>query len=141
MMRERWVMCVVLLMACRPTPGEDLSVAQLSEVVAREQDTLTPCYQTGLDKNPYHHEFQIQAVLKIRPDGKVTHVKLDQTGLPGVGPCLEKAIRTWQFPVAKASTRASLPIVFRPEVVQELPKDFKLPPGFQILPPPDGKAP
>jgi hypothetical protein len=127
------LLCGLALSACRPKQGEDLSVAQLSAVVAGEQDSLTPCYQTGLEKNPYPHEFRIQAVLEIRADGQVSKVELDQTGLPGVGPCLEKAIRGWKFPRAKAATRASLPIVFKPKVVQDLPANFKLPPGFKVL--------
>jgi hypothetical protein len=111
----------------------DLSVQQLSEVVAREQDSLTPCYQAGLDATPYEHEFRIQATLDIKPNGKVSKVQLDQTGLRGLGPCVEKAIRAWQFPTAKAETRASLPIIFRPKVVKTLPDGMQLPPGFKLL--------
>lgn len=118
--------------------GGELSVQQLSEVVAREQDSLTPCYQAGLDATPYEHEFRIQAVLEIKPTGKVSKVELDQTGLRGLGPCVEKAIRTWQFPTAKAETRASLPIIFRPKVVKTLPDGTKLPPGFKLFQP-DGE--
>jgi hypothetical protein len=113
--------------------GGDLSVAQLSEVVAREQDSLTPCYQAGLDATPYEHEFRLQATLEIKPDGKVSKVQLDQNGLRNVGPCVEKTIRAWQFPTAKAETRASLPIIFRPKVVKTLPDGMQLPPGFKVL--------
>jgi hypothetical protein len=120
-----------LATAC--SKGGELSVQQLSEVVAREQDSLTPCYQAGLDATPYEHEFRIQAVLEIKPDGKVSKVELDQTGLRGLGPCVKKAIQTWQFPTAKAETRASLPIIFRPKVVKSLPDGMQLPPGFKLL--------
>jgi hypothetical protein len=136
---------VLLLMAaascasgCGGSKGGELSVQQLSEVVAREQDSLTPCYQAGLDATPYEHEFRIQAVLEIKPDGKVSKVELDQTGLRGLGPCVEKAIRAWQFPTAKAETRASLPIIFRPKVVKTLPDGTQLPPGFKLFQP-DGE--
>jgi hypothetical protein len=114
--------------------GKDLSVAQLSEVVAREQPTLESCYQAGLDRTPYDHEFRIQAKLSIRRDGTVEKVELDQGGLQGLGPCLEKTIRTWRFPQAEDDTLASLPIVFRPKVEKVLPENLQLPPGFQVLP-------
>jgi hypothetical protein len=122
--------------ACGRTGGGDLNVAQLTAVVAREQETLTPCYQSALDRSPYEHEFRLQATLEIRPDGSVESVALDQAGLQGVGPCIEKTIRAWHFPNAKAATRASLPIIFRPKVVQSPPANFKLPPGFEVLEPP-----
>lgn len=119
--------------ACGPKPGEDLSTAQMTQVVEREQPTLQACYQAGLERTPYSHEFRIQAVLDIKPDGSVSKVSLDQNGLQNLGPCVEKAIRTWRFPEAKAPTRASLPIVFQPKVEKSLPENFKLPPGFQVL--------
>ena len=117
---------------CRRS-GKDLSVAQLSEVVAREQATLEACYQAGLDRTPYDHEFRIQAKLAIRPDGTVEKVEPDQSGLQGLGPCLEKTIRTWRFPQAEEDTLASLPIVFRPKVEKVLPDNIQLPPGFKVL--------
>ena len=128
--------CALLGAACQRPSGGDLSVEQLTAVVAREQDALEPCYQTALDKQPYDHEFRIEARLRIRPDGSVSKVGIDKEGLKGVGPCVEKAIRTWKFPPAREETRASLPIIFRPKVVKTLPDDLKLPPGFQVVPPP-----
>lgn len=109
-------------------------MAQLSEVVAREQPTLEACYQAGLDRTPYDHEFRIQAKLAIRRDGTVEKVELDQAGLQGLGPCLEQTIRTWRFPRAEDDTLASLPIVFRPKVEKVLPENLQLPPGFKVLP-------
>ena len=117
---------------CRKSGG-DLTTRQLSEVVAREQPTLEPCYQAGLDNTPYEHEFRIEATLSIKPDGTVSEVELDQTGLQGMGPCLIKTIRGWRFPEAKAPTHASLPLIFRPKVVERLPDDLQIPPGFEIL--------
>ena len=111
--------------------GTDLTTEQLTEVVAREQPTLEPCYQAGLERTPYEHEFRIETKLSIRPDGTVERVELDQTGLQGMGPCLEQTIRGWRFPQATASTHASLPLIFRPKVVESLPDN--VPPGFQIL--------
>jgi hypothetical protein len=128
-----WLFVAVWLSACRPASGHDLSVDQLTAVVAREQGSLDPCYQTALDKNPYHHEFQIQTTLHIRKDGSVAKVGLDQQGLQGIGPCIEAAIRAWKFPSAQAETHAKLPIIFRPKVVTSLPADLKLPPGFKVL--------
>jgi hypothetical protein len=128
-----WLLVTVLLGACRPASGHDLSVEQLSAVVAREQGSLDPCYQTALDKNPYDHEFHIQTTLHIRKDGTVAKVGLDQQGLQGIGPCIEAAIRAWRFPSAEAETHAQLPIIFRPKVVKTLPPNFKLPPGFKVL--------
>ena len=121
---------------CRPTAEHDLSVAQLTEVVAREQGSLDACYQAALDKSPYDHEFRIQTRLYIRKDGSVAKVGLDQTGLRGIGPCVEKTIRSWKFPPAQEETHASLPIIFRPKIEKTLPPDFKLPPGFSVVQPP-----
>ena len=104
----------------------------MAAVVAREQDSLEPCYQAGLEATPYDHEFRIEAKLKIKPDGSVSKVELDQTGLRGVGPCVSKVILGWKFPTAKAETHAALPIIFRPKVVKTLPEGV-LPPGFQVL--------
>jgi hypothetical protein len=118
--------------ACRKSGG-DLTTQQLSEVVAREQPTLEPCYQAGLDTTPYEHEFRIEAKLAIKPDGTVSEVELDQNGLQGMGPCIEKTIRGWHFPEAKAPTHASLPLIFRPKVVEKLPDNLQIPPGFEIL--------
>lgn len=117
--------------SCRKGGGE-LSTDQLSEVVAREQPSLEPCYQQGLERTPYEHEFRIETKLTIKPDGSVAKVELDQNGLQGMGPCLEQAIRGWQFPQAKASTYASLPLIFRPKVVENIP-DGVIPPGFKVL--------
>ena len=113
--------------------GGDLTTQQLSEVVAREQPTLEPCYQAGLERTPYEHEFRIEAKLSIEPDGSVSSVELDQNGLQGMGPCIEQTIRAWQFPKAKAATHASLPLIFRPKVVESLPDNVQIPPGFEIL--------
>jgi hypothetical protein len=128
--RSAIVLAFLLLAACRAKNRQDLSAAQLTAVVAREQASLAPCYQSALDKMPYEHEFRIETTLQIRPDGRVSEVTLDQPGIEGVGPCIEAAIRTWQFPKAVAATRASLPIVFTPNVEKTLPN---LPPGFQVL--------
>ena len=131
--------CTAIGSGCRGAAGKDLSVAQLSEVVAREQPTLETCYQAGLDRTPYDHEFRIQAKLSIRPDGTVENVLFDQSGLQGLAPCLEKTIRAWRFPQAEAATLTILPIVFRPKVEKVLPENLQLPPGFQVLP--DDKRP
>jgi hypothetical protein len=129
-----WAACLAVLgFGCRPKSGGELSVAQLTAVVAREQASLTPCYQNALDKTPYDHEFRIESVLRIRPDGSVADVSIDQAGLEGVGPCVTAAIRTWKFPPAQAETRTRLPIVFRPKVEKALPENFQLPPGFKVL--------
>jgi hypothetical protein len=120
-------------LGCRGSSGKDLSVAQLSEVVAREQPSLEACYQAGLDRTPYDHEFRIQAKVSIRRDGTVETVTLDQPGLKGLAPCLEQTIRGWRFPQAEAATLTSLPIIFRPKVEKVLPENLQLPPGFQVL--------
>jgi hypothetical protein len=106
----------------------------MTEVVAREQATLEPCYQSGLQRTPYEHEFRIQAVLEVKPDGSVSNVELDQTGLRGLGKCVEQTIRGWRFPKAQVATRASLPIIFHPKVEQTLPDNVQLPKGFRVLP-------
>ena len=130
------LIALALCAGCRPSRGHDLSTEQLTAVVAREQGSLDPCYQSALDKTPYDHEFQIQTTLHIRKDGSVANVTLDQAGLRGIGPCVEKAIRAWKFPPAEDETRARLPIIFRPKVERQLPPDLKLPPGFKVVQPP-----
>lgn len=132
------IACSVALLAIAITSagcrkgGGDLSTQQLSDVVAREQPSLEPCYQQGLERTPYEHEFRIETKLTIKPDGSVAKVELDQNGLQGMGPCIEKTLRGWQFPQAKASTYASLPLIFRPKVVENIP-DGVIPPGFKVL--------
>ena len=130
--------CSIVLLAltvasagCRKGAG-DLTTQQLSDVVAREQPSLEPCYQQGLERTPYEHEFRIETKLTIKPDGSVAKVELDQNGLQGMGPCIEHSIRGWQFPQAKASTYASLPLIFRPKVVENIPEGV-IPPGFKVL--------
>jgi hypothetical protein len=118
---------------CQRPSGGDLSIEQLSEVVAREQPSLEPCYQNALDKQAYDHEFRIETELHIRKDGSVAKVGIDQEGIKGVGACIEKTIRSWKFPPAREETHAGLPIIFRPKVVKTLPEDLKLPPGFKVL--------
>jgi hypothetical protein len=136
---------VVLVLAlstssgCRKAGG-DLSSSQLTDVVAREQPSLEPCYQQGLERTPYEHEFRIETKLTIKPDGSVAKVEMDQNGLQGMGPCIEKTIRTWQFPQAKASTYASLPLIFRPKVVENIP-DGVIPQGFKVLEAPTPNPP
>jgi hypothetical protein len=131
--RKALLLALLLAAGCRPKAGGELSIAQLTAVVAREQGSLAPCYQSALDKKPYDHEFRIQTVLRIRPDGSVAEVTLDQPGIESIGPCLIATIRNWKFPPAAAETRTSLPIVFSPKVVKTLPENLKLPPGFQVL--------
>jgi hypothetical protein len=108
----------------------------MSVVVAEQQESLQSCYQDGLDRTPYEQEFKLQAKLRIRPNGSVSEVQLDQQGLSGLGKCIEQTIRTWQFPPAKNETRASLPLIFHPKVVKSLPQNFGLPPGFHVVEPP-----
>jgi len=128
-----WLLPVFALLAgaCSRASGGDLSVEQLNEVVAREHLSLEPCYQTSLDNTPYEHDFRLLADLRIRPDGRVAELKLDQTGLRGLGPCVDKAIRSWRFPTAETETRARLPIIFQPRVLKAAPQN--LPKGFRTL--------
>jgi hypothetical protein len=106
---------VGVMAACKPSAGADLSVPQLHDVVAREQPTLTPCYQRALDQKPYKQDIQMQAIIHVRKTGHVAKVSVGDEGLPGMKACVEKAIMSWQFPEAAKDTHASLPIVFRPE--------------------------
>jgi hypothetical protein len=124
------VSAIALLAGCKAKTGQDLSAMQLTAVVAREQGSLTPCYQSALDQKPYEHEFRIEVTLRIQPDGKVSEVSLDQPGIEGVGACVEAAIRNWKFPSAVDETHARLPIIFSPKVEKTLPN---LPPGFKVL--------
>jgi hypothetical protein len=101
-------------------PPQDLSEAQLSAVVAREQPGLERCYRNALESHPYERDITMEATIEIEPSGRVKNVKLEGGGgLPGMSPCLLAAIRSWTFPTAPDATATSLPIVFRPEVQRE----------------------
>jgi hypothetical protein len=104
--------------ACKPSAGKDLSVPELHEVVAREQPTLTPCYQRALDQKAGKQDIRMQAIIHVRKNGQVAKVSVDDEGLPGMKACVEKAIMLWRFPEAAKDTHASLPIIFSPEVKQ-----------------------
>jgi hypothetical protein len=119
-----WVL-PLLALGCQGNKGQDLTVAQLTTVIAAHQDQLKPCYQTALDKSPDSQEFRIQATLHVDKDGTVEDVELEKGALPAVMPCVEKAVRSWKFPKAKADTYATMPIIFRPtiEPIFEAPKN------------------
>jgi hypothetical protein len=116
MLRHALWPCLFIVLGCQSNKGKDLSVAQLTAVVGANQETLRPCYQAALDKQPDSQEFRIQATLHVSKDGSVEKVELERGGLPTVGPCVEKVVRTWKFPAAQADTYASMPIIFRPTV-------------------------
>ena len=77
-----WLCVFVALVApaCQSNKGRDLSVAQLTAVVAANQDQLKPCYQTALDKQPDSQEFRIQATLHVNKGGSVEDVELEKGG-------------------------------------------------------------
>jgi len=118
------LLLVALTVACGDR-GQDLSVQQLTAVVASQQATLKPCYQAALDKQPDSQEFRIQATIHVLKSGEVDTVELERGGLPNVGSCVEKTVKTWKFPPAERDTYATLPIIFRPtiEPMQEAPKN------------------
>jgi hypothetical protein len=110
-----WVLVsLALVPSCKK--GKDLTVEQLTAVIAGQQESLKPCYQAALDKQPDSNEFRIQATLHVAKDGSVQTVELERSPLPNVGPCVEKVVSKWKFPAAEADTYASLPIIFRPTV-------------------------
>jgi hypothetical protein len=122
--RVSWL-CVFVALGCQSNKGRDLSVAQLTAVVAANQDQLKPCYQSALDKQPDSQEFRIQATLHVNKSGSVEDVELERGGLPNVATCVDKVVRTWRFPAAEADTYASMPLIFRPtiEPMFEQPRD------------------
>jgi hypothetical protein len=113
--RVSWL-CALLALGCQSNKGGDLSVEQLTAVVAANQDQLKPCYQSALDKQPDSQEFRIQATLHVNKTGEVADVEPERGGLPNVASCVDKVVRTWKFPAAKADTYASMPLIFRPTV-------------------------
>jgi hypothetical protein len=99
----------------------DLSEAQLSAVVARERPGLERCYRGALESHPYEHDINMEAVITIAPAGDVESVALKGGGgLPGMSPCLLATLRSWRFPVAKDTSVTSLPIIFRPEIKEQV---------------------
>lgn len=123
--RVSWLCVLVFVTCCQSNKGRDLSVAQLTAVVAANQDQLKPCYQSALDKQPDSQEFRIQATLHVNKSGTVDDVELERGGLPNVATCVDKVVRTWKFPPAEADTYASMPLIFRPtiEPMFEQPRD------------------
>ena len=115
MMRNAGWVCLLLAVGCQQKGG-DLTVAQLTTVIAGRQDELQPCYQTALDKSPDSQEFRVQATLHVDKSGEVEDIELEKGALPAVAPCVEKVVRTWKFPQAKADTYATMPIIFRPTI-------------------------
>ena len=93
-----------------------MRAGSLTTVVGANQESLRPCYQAALDKQPDSTEFRIQATLHVKKDGNVESVELESRGLANVGSCVEKTVRTWKFPPAQADTYASMPLIFRPTV-------------------------
>jgi hypothetical protein len=116
MLRHALWLCLFSVLGCQSNKGHDLTVEQLTAVVAAHQEELRPCYQTALDKQPDSQEFRMQATLHVGKDGSVEKVELERGPLPNVGSCVEKVVETWRFPAAPADTYASMPIIFRPTV-------------------------
>jgi hypothetical protein len=114
--------CLLLGALACGGPKQDLSEKQLSAVVVAQQPSLERCYQSALETSPYKQEIRMEAAIHIAPSGAVTAVELDGTGgLPGMSPCLKKAITAWRFPEAKDATHTSLPLIFKPQVKQAQP--------------------
>jgi hypothetical protein len=116
MLRHALWPCLFVVVGCHSNKGRDLTVEQLTAVVAAHQAELRPCYQTALDKQPDSQEFRMQATLHVSKNGDVQKVELERGPLPNVGSCIEKTVETWKFPPAEAETYASMPIIFRPTV-------------------------
>ena len=111
-------MSALLLVLSSCGKPHDLSVEQLSHVVDAQRATLKPCYDAALKDHPYEHEMRMQAVIHVAPSGSVSQVEIEPgAGLPGMPECIKQTIARWRFPTAKDETHASLPLVFKPEVV------------------------
>lgn len=120
-MKRRWfswpcLVCVVLV-GCQGQ-AKDLSATQLSAVIDAARPALQTCYQEALDKSPRSDELRLQAVIHVEAGGDVSSLELDLKDAPALSDCIGRVIGGLKFPVAEASTHASLPLVFRPEVVE-----------------------
>ncbi len=114
-----WMLLLLLsgALACRDGEIQDLSTEQLSSVVVAQQPSLERCYDAALEKTPYKHAMELQAVIHIEPSGEVDSVQIEGSGgLPGMSVCLRSAIQKWRFPKAPDATHTSLPLHFKPEV-------------------------
>lgn len=90
----------LLLSACA-----SLSNDQMNAVVAAEQESLRECADSS------KHELNVE--ITVNPDGSVGGVGVE--GAEGsasstVAACVERVIRTWDFPEASVSTSAALPL-------------------------------
>lgn len=111
-----WALVVLGCIGCQGKKGQDLTVEQLTTVVAANQEQLRPCYQTALDKEPETAEFRLEATVHVGKSGEVADVEVERGRLAGLAPCVEKVVRGWKFPAAKADTHATLPLIFRPTI-------------------------
>jgi hypothetical protein len=120
-------LAIVLVLAlalagCGGGAKHDLSEQQLSLAVEAQRPALERCYQSALETSPYKQEIRMEAVIHIAPSGAVSGVELEGNGgLPGMSPCLRKAIAAWHFPEAKDATHTSLPLIFQPHVQKPQP--------------------
>lgn len=86
-------------------------------VINGRRPQLQQCYEAALAKSPSRKEVRMHAAIHIRPSGDVYEVKIDPGGaLPGMSDCIQQAISSWKFPKVPDETRASLPLIFRPEI-------------------------
>ena len=120
-----WLLCAVLC-ACQHE-GKDLSAVQLSAVIDAARPALQKCYQDALDKSPRTNELRFQAVIHVEPSGEVSSLELDLKDSPTLSDCVGGIIGHLTFPKAEVATHASLPLIFRPEVVKEEPAESASP--------------
>jgi len=91
-----------------------LTAEQLSRVVLRGRVKLQRCYEIALRGSRSEDAVRIQLGITIAAAGTVVNVETRGQTPPGMGRCLEHAVRTWRFPAAAESTHTEFPVVFQP---------------------------
>ena len=84
--------------------GEALSDEALNRVVEESSSTLRDCAGSTTE--------EVSVVLQIAASGAVQEARAD--GSPRVAACVERVVRTWEFPSAERGVDATLPLTIHP---------------------------
>jgi hypothetical protein len=91
-----------------------LTTEQLSRVVLRGRVKLQRCYEVALRGAASPNAVRTQIEITVAAAGGVVNVETRGQALPGMGRCIERAVRKWRFPAATQSTHTEFPVVFEP---------------------------
>ncbi|MCA9581222.1 MAG: zinc-ribbon domain-containing protein [Myxococcales bacterium] len=93
--------------------GGSLSADQLRSVVSKNQTSIKRCWETTLRAVGKASDVRATINLTIGASGTVQKVSASGANLPGLGKCLEGAVKRWRFPTAGEATSTQFPVVFQ----------------------------